>query len=230
MNLALLGLENVVTISLFVLAIIVTTYAQFKIKSSYGMYKKVKTKYTGLAVAREILDKNGLSNVRVVQTKGELTDHYDPSRKVVRLSEHIYNANSIAAVSVAAHEVGHAIQDKDGYIFMRIRAMLVPVVRLVTYLGYFSIFVAFIAGLTGYLLIGIYILLATFVFQLVTLPVEFDASKRARAELEKHNFITEDEKVKVENMLGAAALTYVAGMIATLLNILRLLIMLRGRD
>ncbi len=230
MNLALLGLENVITISLFVVSIVITMYAQFKIKTAYGMYKKVRTKYTGLAVAREILDKNGLSDVKVVQVKGELSDHYDPTRKVVRLSEHIYKENTIAAVSVAAHEVGHAIQDKEGYIFMRIRAMLVPVVKLVTYLGYFSIIIALLAGITGYLMVGIYILLATFIFQLVTLPVEFDASRKAKDQLLKHNFIEVNEKSRVDKMLSAAALTYVAAMIATLLNILRLLIMLRGRD
>ena len=230
MNFALLGLENFITIGLFIISIIITSYAQFKIKSAYGMYKKVRTKHTGLSVAREILDKNGLSDVRVVQVRGELTDHYDPARKVVRLSEHIYKENTIAAVSVAAHEVGHAIQDKEGYVFMRIRAMLVPVVRLVTYIGYFSIFIAFLAGITQYLMVGIYILLATLLFQLVTLPVEFDASKKAKSELMKHKFIDAKEKNRVDKMLSAAALTYVAAMVATLLNIMRLLIMLRGRD
>ena len=229
MDYMLLFNENFITIGLFILAIIVTTYAHGKIKTTYGTYKNIRTSRTGLDVARQILDNNGLKDVKIVQVKGELTDHYDPNRKVVRLSSHIYNSNTIAAVSVAAHEVGHAIQDKDGYTFMRIRAMLVPVVNIVSYLGYFSIIVAIFGGIDSYILIGIYILLATMLFQFVTLPVEFDASKRAISELVKYNLIERKEEERVKKMLNAAALTYVAGLIATMLNLLRLIIMYRNR-
>lgn len=177
-----------------------------------------------------ILDANGLNNIYVVETEGELTDHYDPNRKVIKLSRGIFNKESIAAISVAAHEVGHAIQDKDGYIYMRIRAFLVPVVNFVTYIGYIVAFISLFAGITGYLKVSIFIILAAILFQLITLPVEFDASKRAKEELLKLNLIDSNEADNVKDMLGAAAMTYVASLISSLINLLRLIIMLRGRD
>ena len=134
---------------------------------------------TGFEVARKILDENGLENIHIVEIKGNLTDHYDPSRKVVRLSTEIFNGSSIASTSVAAHECGHAIQDKDNYNFMRIRSKLVPIVNLSSKLGYLAIFIGFIFSLFDLAIFGIVLLLAMLLFELVTLPVEFDASKRA---------------------------------------------------
>ena len=226
------GLESGITMILFLVALVITIYAQFKINSSYSKYKKVKAKQklTGCDVARQILDKNGLSKVYVVATSGELTDHYDPTRKVVKLSQDIYNGNTIAAISVAAHECGHAIQDKENYTFMRIRASLVPIVNLVSYLGYFGLIVSLFGGITGYLKLSLLTLVATCVFQLVTLPVEFDASKRALKELDTLGLINHDEQKGVKKMLGAAAFTYVASLLSTLLNILRIVIMLGNRD
>ncbi len=227
-----LGLENVFTITLAIVGFAIVLYAQNSVSGSYRKYRKVKSKkgLTGFEVARKILDNNGLSDIYIVETKGQLTDHYDPRRKVVRLSSEIFHGDSIASVSVAAHEIGHAIQDKDGYIFMRIRAALVPVVNLVSYLGYFALVISVVAGITAYLKIGIYILLVTLIFQLITLPVEFNASKRAKSELVGLGIVDDVEVKKTDAMLNAAAMTYVAGLISTLISILRLVIMARDSD
>ncbi len=226
------GLDNLLTISLMFLAIVVVIYAQTKINSAYNKFRKIKSKgnLSGQEVARKILDSNGLKDIYIVETRGELTEHYDPSRKVVRLSHEVFHGTSIASISVAAHECGHAIQDKVGYTMMRVRSALVPFVNLVSYLGYFGIIIAIFAGITGYLKISILVLCATLLFQLVTLPVEFDASKRALEELKKLSLVEKNEREQAQEMLKAAALTYVAGLISTILNILRLLIMVNNSD
>ncbi len=231
MNFMLMGLEDIVTFALFAVATIIVIGAQGYVGKSFKEYRatKVNRNITGFEAARRILDHHGLSKIHIVEVKGELTDHYDPTRKVVRLSTPIFHESSIAAIAVAAHEVGHALQDKDNYIYMRIRGGLVPFVNIISYLGYFAIFVAIFAGITQYLMIGILILLATFAFQLVTLPVEFDASKRANKQLLELGIIDLSEKEKVKNMLNAAALTYVAALTATLLQIIRLFLMTRRR-
>ena len=217
---------------LAILGIIIVLWAQVNINSNYKKYKqvKVKTGLSGQEVARRILDANGLQNVHIVETQGELTDHYDPKRKVVRLSHTIFHEDTISSVGVAAHECGHAIQDKEGYTFMRVRSALVPFVNLVSYLGYFGLLVSFVGGLTGYLKLSILVLLVTVLFQLVTLPVEFDASKRAKEQLVQVGLIDSDEHDQVGKVLSAAAMTYVAGLISNLLQILRLVILLNGRD
>lgn len=232
MNYMLWGYESGLTILLSIVGFIIILWAQTTINSSYKKYKKVKTTkgLSGQEVARAILDSNGLSDIYIVETNGELSDHYDPHRKVIRLSKEIFHGDTIAAAAVAAHECGHAIQDKQGYVFMKIRSMLVPVVNLVTYIGYGVAFISLFAGATGYLKVSIVIILAALLFQLVTLPVEFDASKRANAELLKLNLVSSDEVVHTKKMLNAAALTYVASFISSLLNLLRLVIMLNDRD
>ncbi len=226
------GLENILTLTLFIIGFIIVLYAQIKINSTYGKYKNIKLNknITGQEVARMILDSNGMNNIHVVETQGELTDHYDPRRKVVRLSKQIFHDNAIASVAVAAHEVGHAIQDKENYIFMKIRSILVPIVNFITYIGYIVAFISLLAGITGYLKVSIIIILAALLFQLVTLPVEFDASKRGREQLVKLGIIDGSEEKGVKKMLDAAAFTYVASFISSLLNLLRLIIMLRDRD
>ena len=217
---------------LVILGFIIVLWAQININSNYKKYKEIKVKkgLSGQEVARRILDANGLQNIHIVETQGELTDHYDPKRKVIRLSHAIFHEDSISSVGVAAHECGHAIQDKEGYTFMRIRSALVPFVNLVSYLGYFGLIISIFAGLTGYLKISILVLLATILFQLVTLPVEFDASKRAKEQLVQLGLIDSDEHDQVGKVLSAAAMTYVAGLISNLLQILRLVILLNGRD
>jgi len=185
---------------------------------------------SGQEVARKILDANGLEDIYVVQVSGELTDHYDPSRNVIRLSNHVFQDDSIASLAVAAHECGHVIQRKEGYLFYRLRSALVPVVNLVSYFGYFVIIISAFAGITAYLLLGMVMLLATLVFQLVTLPVEIDASKRGMEEIERLNLAKKEEMTNVANMLKAAAMTYVASLVSTILNLLRLIFMYRNRD
>ena len=226
------GLENILTLTLFIIGFIIVLYAQIKINSTSGKYKNIKLNknISGQEVARMILDSNGMNNIHVVETQGELTDHYDPRRKVVRLSKQIFHDNAIASVAVAAHEVGHAIQDKENYIFMKIRSILVPIVNFITYIGYIVAFISLLAGITGYLKVSIIIILAALLFQLVTLPVEFDASKRGREQLVKLGIIDGSEEKGVKKMLDAAAFTYVASFISSLLNLLRLIIMLRDRD
>lgn len=226
------GLENILTLTLFIIGFIIVLYAQIKINSTYGKYKNIKLNknISGQEVARMILDSNGMNDIHVVETQGELTDHYDPRREVVRLSKQIFHDNAIASVAVAAHEVGHAIQDKENYIFMKIRSILVPIVNFITYIGYIVAFISLLAGITGYLKVSIIIILAALLFQLVTLPVEFDASKRGREQLVKLGIIDGSEEKGVKKMLDAAAFTYVASFISSLLNLLRLIIMLRDRD
>lgn len=232
MNYMTLGYENMLTIFLAIIGFVVTLWAQININRNYAKYKQEKNKsnLSGCEVARKILDANGLGDVHVVEVNGNLSDHYDPSRKVVRLSRDIFHGNTIAAISVAAHECGHAIQDKEDYKFMKIRSALVPFVNLVSYLGYFVLIISLFAGITGYLMAGIIMILATLIFQLVTLPVEFDASKRAGLELKKLNLLDSDEETKVSEMLKAAAMTYVASVISSVLNLLRLIIMFSNND
>lgn len=213
------------------LGIIITLVAQIFVSSSYSKYKKVKNKngLTGFEVAKKILDENGLQNIHIVEIKGNLTDHYDPSRKVVRLSTEIFNGTSIASTSVAAHECGHAIQDKDNYNFMRIRGKLVPIVNLSSKLGYLAVFIGIIFSLFDLAIFGIILLLAMLLFELITLPVEFDASNRAAKQIENLNLLEGKEKDQSKTMLRAAAFTYVAALVTTLLEILRLFLLATNR-
>ena len=212
----------------------ITTLAQIMVKTNYKKYKQVKNTKNrkGADVAREILDKHGLKKVRVEEVSGELTDHYDPTEKVVRLSTDIYEDTTIASVSVAAHECGHAIQDKVAYKPMRVRAKLVPVVNLSTKLGYLVITIGFVSGLLEIAYFGIALLLGMLLFQLVTLPVEFDASRRGKKELQDLNILSSSEQKGAKKMLRAAAFTYVASVLSTLLEIFRLALtaISRNRD
>ena len=213
-----------------ILAFIITMGAQLLVKGRYSKYKKINCEedISGYEVARKILDANGLGTVDIVETQGELTDHYDPSRKVVRLSSDIYHGTSIASVAVSAHECGHAIQDKEGYTFLRIRSSLVPTVNLCSKLGYIVIFIGLAAGFFNLAMFGLILLGAILLFQLVTLPVEFDASKRGKEQIRKLNLVSSSSQDGVKSMLTAAALTYVAAVASTLLNLLRLLLMILG--
>lgn len=226
------GLETVLTLFLAGVAFLIVIAAQTYLSSTYkkGKEKENSNGLSGCEVARKILDSNGLTDVYVVQTNGMLSDHYDPKRKVVRLSKDIFHGTSVAATAVAAHECGHAIQDKDNYTFMRIRSLLVPVVNFITYAGYFILLISLFGGLTGYLTISIGLIVATLIFQFITLPVEFDASKRALSEINRLSLTSPNEKELSEKVLKAAALTYVASLISTVIDLLRLLIILNDRD
>lgn len=210
----------------------ITLLAQIFVSTSYSKYKKVQNSkgITGAEVAREILDKHGLSNVYVTATNGTLSDHYDPKRKVVRLSKDVYEGTTIAAVSVAAHEVGHAIQDKEEYAFMRFRSALVPMVNFSSTAGYFAILIGLFFGYTSLIWLGIALEIVILLFQLITLPVEFNASSRALEEIEKNNYLVAGEIKGSRKMLKAAAFTYVASVLTALIQILRLVLIARGRD
>ena len=217
---------------LLFVSIIVVSVAQIIVSASYSKYKKVNNckKVTGFDVARSILDKNGMKDVYITEVQGKLADHYDPKRKVVRLSSDIYHGTSIASASVAAHEVGHAIQDRDGYLFMRIRSAMVPLVNFASFAGYFAIMIGLIFGFLRLFWIGIILELVILLFQLVTLPVELDASRRGKNELISNNLVDEDDLSDCSKMLAAAAFTYVASLLSTLLEILRLVLMAKDRD
>lgn len=223
---------NTMNILLYILILVIPIIAQLRISSAYSKYKKQENSngLSGFEVARKILDANGLDDIYVVETNGNLTDHYDPSRKVIKLSKDIFHGNTIAAASVAAHECGHAIQDKDSYKFMRIRSFLVPVVNLVSSFSWFVIVIGLLTEYFNVFAFGIGLISVTLVFQLVTLPVEFDASKRAKEELVKLNLIGNGEDVGVKKMLDAAAMTYVASVLTSILEILRLVLIFNDRD
>lgn len=216
-----------------IIALLITLCAQCFISSSYKKYSKIRNKIglTGAEVARKILDKNGLTNINIEETNGYLTDHYDPGKKVIRLSKSIYNEISIASLAVASHECGHAIQDKEDYRFYKIRRTLVPITNFSSYAGYFAIAFGIVFGMLNLIWVGIIFEMVILLFELVTLPVELDASKRALKELEKGNILNAEELTGGKKVLTAAALTYVASIATTLLQILRLIVMFgRNRD
>ena len=215
---------------LLLLSILISTFAQIFIKARYNEYSKIENEknISGVEVAHEILKKNGLDNVYVVETHGYLTDHFDPKANVIRLSSEVFHGTSISSASIAAHECGHAIQHKEGYRPMKIRSSLVPMVNLCSKLGYVAILVGVFSGIADLYLVGIILLASMLLFQFVTLPVEFDASKRGLANLEKHHLLTSSEKKGSAKVLTAAAMTYVASLITTLLEIARLLLSVMG--
>ena len=217
---------------LTIISIIITSLAQFFISNSYSKYKKIKNErnITGAYAARYILDKHNLNDIKVVETRGYLTDHYDPVNKVIRLSSDIYHGASIASISVACHECGHAIQDKEKYLFLRIRSKLIPVVNFSSYAGYFAIVLGCIFGSLNLIWLGIIAEMVILLFQLITLPVEINASKKALKELDYSHFLNSNELKQGKIMLTAAALTYIASIATALIQILRLILMYGGRE
>lgn len=215
---------------LFVLLIIfLPIIATIYIRISYSRYLKklASNELTGYDVARKILDKNGLQELIIVETGGTLSDHYDPSRKVIRLSKDIYHGTSVASNAVAAHEVGHAIQDKEGYFYLRLRHAIFPVVNILSNISYYIILIGFMFELLNLVWFGIAAVAIGLFFQIITLPVEINASKRAQKELDELGIVSSDDKEGIKNMLTAAALTYVAGVLAGILQLLRLINMVR---
>jgi Zn-dependent membrane protease YugP len=220
-------------ILLYIIPFILVLGAQGIVSGTYNKYKVVENKkgLTGAEVARQILDGNDLSNITVVKTNGTMSDHYDPKAKTVRLSKEVYEDATISSIAIAAHECGHVVQHRNKYAPMMIRNAIVPIVSLVSKIGYIIIFIGFIASIFNLAIWGIILLSATLLFQLITLPVEFNASKRAIAILEEKQLIEVDEKSRVKAMLTAAAFTYVASLLANFLEILRLFLAAnRNRD
>ena len=206
--------------------ILIPIYAQMKVKSTYKKYSQVSasSRMTGAETARAILDQNGLYNVRVEETHGVLSDHYDPRDKTVRLSSDNYHGHSVAGVAVAAHEVGHAIQDKEGYAYLRVRHALVPVANFGSNISWILILIGIFADLSGFLLAGIIFMAAAVLFQIVTLPVEFNASSRAMDQVVSLGVIRNDEERETKKVLSAAAMTYVAAALVAVLELVRLLL------
>ena len=223
-----------IEIILILLIILLPIIAQAKVKLSYKRYSKINNSknLSGKEVERMILDRNGLNNVTVGKISGTLTDHYTPSRKNIDLSEEIYSGKSIAAVAVAAHECGHAIQDKEAYSFLKFRTNLVPLVNITSYISPILIAIGFGSQIAGIATLGIAFLFVALLFQLVTLPVEFNASTRGKKQLEELGLIEKSDKKGAKSVLKAAALTYVAGFLSTAFQIARFLIMsgIRKRD
>lgn len=217
---------------LIILIISLPLISQLYITVTYKKTSNIefRSDSTGYDVARNILDKNGLNNILVVETNGTLTDHYDPTRKVIKLSKDIYHGNSVASASVAAHEVGHAIQDKEGYTFLKIRHAIFPVVSFLDRISYIVIFLGFLLEYMNLVYFGIFAVGAGVLFQIITLPVEINASKRAIKELKSLNLTTDRTENLSKNMLTAAALTYVASTLAEILQLIRLIGIIKDND
>ena len=219
------------TMILIIPALVFAFWAQSRVKSTFVTYSEIRARggVTADSVSRTLLDRFGLQGVRVERVPGNLTDHYDPRDKVVRLSDSVGGSTSIAAIGVAAHEVGHAIQDKEGYVPLRLRNAIVPVVNIGS-MGAFPLFlIGLFMGAPVLINLGIILFAGVVVFHLVTLPVELDASARALKLLSSTGILMNDELGGARKVLNAAALTYVAATIMAIAQLLRLLILSRGR-
>lgn len=217
---------------LAILSLSITLIAQGYVSLTYNKFSKVlnKKRISGKEIARYILDENNLSSIKVGEVNGSLTDYYDPKNKCVMLSSGVYGQSSVASLAVASHECGHAIQDKDNFIFMRIRSRLVPLVNFSSKIGYFAILIGIIFSLVDLIYIGIALEIIILLFQLVTLPVEINASQRALNVLETSSLLEKEELKQAKKVLIAAALTYVASVATTVIEILRLLLIFTRRD
>ncbi len=213
-------------ITLLLLILILPLIAQIYVKINYNKFMKVKNNknITGYEVARKILDENNLEDMYIVSIKGTMTDHYDSSRKTVRLSKAVYDGTSIASLAIAAHECGHAIQDKEEYFFMRLRSFIFPIINLGTKIAYFILIVGLILEYADLMWASVIMIALGLIFQLITLPVEFDATKRAKKEIEKLNLTNQNEGVN--KMLRSAAFTYIAGVLSTALDLIRMIFIL----
>lgn len=224
------------TMIIIIPALILSMYAQWKVNSTFNTYSRVASVkgYTGADVARQLLNMAGIYDVSVEHIRGNLTDHYDPTNKVLRLSDSVYNSRSIAALGVAAHETGHAIQHKEDYAPLSFRTAIFPMVNIGSKLSgpliMLGLIFGFLRGSSALLLAGIVLFALVVLFQLVTLPVEFNASARAIRLLDEHAFLTPQEIKPARKVLSAAALTYVAAAAVSLLNLLRLLLIFSRRN
>lgn len=214
-------------------AVIFALIAQIMVKSTFNKYSKENNVqgYTARDVARQILDENGLYNIQIEHISGNLTDHYDPSANVIRLSDTVYNSTSVAAIGVAAHEVGHAIQHAQGYSPIKIRQAIIPITRIGSNLAVPLVLIGMVFSAFQWLVpVGIFLYTGVVFFQAVTLPVEFNASSRALRTLDEREILRNDEVKMAKKVLTAAAMTYVAAMFSSLMSLLRLiLISNRGR-
>lgn len=219
------------TFIILIPAIILSLWAQSRVTSTFNKYSKVNNRsgMTGADIARRILNLNGLTNVKVERVSGNLTDHYDPRENVVRLSDSTFASQSVGAIGVAAHEVGHAIQHATGYSAIRIRNAIVPAVNFCNMLSMPILLIGLLISATGLIDLGIIFFSATVLFQLITLPVEFNASKRAIATLEDNGMLIGEELSGAKKVLSAAAMTYVAAAVSSILSLIRILLLFGGR-
>ena len=219
-------------ILLIIVPFILILLSQAYINNAYKKYDnvRVKSNITGYDAARKVLDSNGLNDVKIVKVNGTLTDNFNPKTNTISLSSNVYENSSIASVAVAAHESSHVIQHKEKYTFIVLRSMLVPIISITSKLGYIVLIIGFLADIFDVALLGLILMCGALLFQLITLPTEFDASKRARKKLLELNIITNDELPKVRSMLNAAAMTYLASFFASMLQMLRLFLNINRRD
>lgn len=219
-------------LGLIIVPIILVLLAQFLVTSNYKKYAKIRNNrnMTGYEVARRILDSNGLQEVQVVQGQGQLSDHFDPTQNVIRLSPDVYGQPSISSLAIAAHEVGHAIQYATKYPVIGFRNRVLPLAITAGNMAWIVIMIGLFTSGTSFLWFGIGLLLVIGVFQLVTLPLEFNASSRALNILETGGYLDYDEIPKAKRVLSAAALTYVVALITTLAEVLRLILIAQARD
>ena len=226
------------TIILLLPAVVFAFIAQAQVNSAYGKYAQVRNMrgITGAQAARNILDRNGLSHIGIEIGKGKLSDHYDPRKKIIRLSPEVYETASIASVSIAAHEAGHAVQHARRYVPLVVRNGIVPVVNVGSMLSWPLIIIGIFLVSAGHyygeqvLYLGVIFFVGVVAFHAVTLPVEFNASSRALAELYEYGIIRDEEKKYAKKVLSAAAMTYVAALAVAVANLLRILVILRGRN
>lgn len=221
------------TMVLLIPAILLSLYAQFKISSSYKRYSRVRSQsgLTGAQVARGILNSNGLYDVRVEPIGGSLSDHYDPRTRIIRLSQDVYQGSSLSSIAVAAHETGHALQHASGYFPMQLRSSFVPVANIGSGAGPILIMIGLFMPTFGWLLeLGIFAFAFAVLFQVITLPVEYNASSRALKLLQDGRMLGSNEISGARSVLNAAALTYVAAALAAVLQLLRFMLIARGRS
>ena len=213
------------TYVLVIIAFLLTLFASMGVKSTFSKYNDVRSSrgITAASAARQILDANGLQNIRIEHVSGDLTDHYSPNENVIRLSDSTYNSTSVAAIGVAAHECGHAVQHQVGYVPIKIRNGIVPIVNVCNMLSMPIFIIGLILGLGRLAMVGAILFGAVLVFQLVTLPTEINASRRAMKTLESMYLLEGDE------LTGAAAMTYVAAVASTALQFLRLVLLANRR-
>ena len=209
-------------------AVIFALVAQIMVKSTFNKYSSENNQhgYTAKEVARKILDENGLYSVSIEYVRGNLTDHYDPSANVIRLSDSVYNSTSVAAIGVAAHEVGHAIQHAQGYTPIKVRQAIIPITQIGSSLALPLVFIGMLIGALQWLIpVGIFLYTGVVLFQAVTLPVEFNASRRALKTLDENVILYKSEVKMAKKVLTAAAMTYVAAMFSSLMSLLRLILL-----
>lgn len=211
-------------------AILISLFAQIKVKSSFAKYSKVATRFSGAEAAERLLHSRGINNVRIERVSGSLTDHFDPRTNVIRLSDNVYDSRTIAAVGVACHEAGHAVQYAERYLPIKIRNLILPITQVGSYLSWPLLLLGIIFNYSYLINIGILLFGSVMLFQLITLPVEFNASRRALKALTEYGIVyDEDEKKGAKSVLSAAAMTYVAALLVSLAQFLRLILLTQGR-